>query len=78
MNFPHLSRRNLLGTGFLGSLLGLTATHASTALAASETQSGAMHHDKHAMGAMMKGEWGHGASYEMSMPWAHRNIAVQY
>ncbi|MBL6600000.1 MAG: multicopper oxidase domain-containing protein [Alphaproteobacteria bacterium] len=53
MNFSRLSRRNLLGTGFLGSLLGLTATHASTALAASETQSGAMHHDKHAMGAMM-------------------------
>ena len=31
----------------------------------------------HAMGAMMKGEWGHGASYEMSIPWAHRNIAVE-
>ncbi len=31
----------------------------------------------HAMGVMMKGDWGHGASYEMSMPWAHRNIAVE-
>ena len=31
----------------------------------------------HALGAMMQGEWDHGASYNMTLPWAHRNIAME-
>lgn len=31
----------------------------------------------HALRAILTGEWGHGASYEMSLPWAHRNIGME-
>ena len=31
----------------------------------------------HAVKQMWNGEWDHGASYEMSLPWAHRNIAME-
>ena len=56
MNFPRLSRRNLLGSGFLGSILGFASTAtgmgSSSALASTSSHSNALH-DKHAMGAMM-------------------------
>lgn len=56
MNFPRISRRNLLGSGFLGSILGLTASETSPALAA--TDKNGLHGKsapvgKHSMGAMM-------------------------
>ena len=31
----------------------------------------------HAVKQMWNGAWDHGASYEMSLPWAHRNIAME-
>ena len=31
----------------------------------------------HAIGGIFSGEWDHGASYDMSLPWAHRNIGVE-
>ena len=31
----------------------------------------------HAVKLMWNGEWSHGASYEMSLPWAHRNIGME-
>ncbi|MCH1574780.1 MAG: hypothetical protein L7S67_00765 [Flavobacteriales bacterium] len=31
----------------------------------------------HALGALLQGNWGHGASYEMKLPWAHRNIGME-
>jgi manganese oxidase len=56
MNYSRISRRNLLGSGFLGSILGLTASEASTALAA--TDKNGLHGKsapvgEHSMGAMM-------------------------
>jgi manganese oxidase len=56
MNFPRVSRRNVLGSGFFGSLLGLTASSTSDVFASSKkTGMPAMHGSggKHAMGAMM-------------------------
>lgn len=31
----------------------------------------------HALKSMWNGEWGHGASYAMTLPWAHRNIGME-
>lgn len=31
----------------------------------------------HALGDMLQGDWDHGASYDMTLPWAHRNIAME-
>lgn len=31
----------------------------------------------HALKLMWNGEWNHGASYEMNLPWAHRNIGME-
>lgn len=31
----------------------------------------------HALKSMWNGEWGHGASYVMTLPWAHRNIGME-
>ena len=31
----------------------------------------------HATGSMLRGDWGHGQSYAMTLPWAHRNIAME-
>lgn len=31
----------------------------------------------HALGHILRGEWDHGATYSMSLPWAHRNIAME-
>ena len=31
----------------------------------------------HAMGSILSGDWSHGQSYVMTLPWAHRNIAME-
>ena len=31
----------------------------------------------HATGSMLRGDWNHGQSYVMTLPWAHRNIAME-
>ena len=31
----------------------------------------------HALKGIWNGEWGHGASYDMTLPWAHRNIGME-
>jgi FtsP/CotA-like multicopper oxidase with cupredoxin domain len=46
MNLPRFSRRNILGSGLFGSLMGLAS---ASAPASAQTNA----HDKHAMGAMM-------------------------